>query len=127
MGWGGRDWVEERLDREVTQPLVNPIDQTDRIYNYTDKLKRYNFHPFLLFLDDLECDSDWTIPDHSFQPITVLRTFVLLLIFYSNIFKKAFYVLSIIIVTKHDNIKSADINFNSIINSRIKKSVRIYI
>ena len=40
----GRGWVEGGYTT-IGQP-----PQTDRIYNYKDKIKLYNFHPFLLFL-----------------------------------------------------------------------------
>ena len=68
----GRGWVKGG-NTAIGQP-----HQTKIIYDYTDKLKLYNFQPFLLFLDDLERVPDITISDHSFQPITVCFSFVLL-------------------------------------------------
>ena len=65
--------------------------QTDRVYKYMNKLKLYNFHPFLLILKDLKHSPDRMIPDCSFPPITV-RSTIHSFIDCSNIFKNAFYV-----------------------------------
>ena len=61
---GGTEWGRgsvKRGNKAIGQP-----HQTDRIYNYTDKIKLNNFPPFLIFLVDLERVPDRTIPDRSF-------------------------------------------------------------
>ena len=70
-------------------PISQP-HQTDRIYNPKDELKLYNFHLFLLFLDDLEHIPNRTILDCSFQPITISSMFAFIDRF--KILKNVFYV-----------------------------------
>ena len=71
----GEGWVKGE-NTAIDNPTGPPNLQL-----YTDKLNFTIFIHFCLFLDDLECVPDGTILDHSFQPITVHSTFVLLWFF----------------------------------------------